>query len=137
MDIEQFSFARARLVFLYDSIVAHSVYESVCSFFSKFENDDAFSLKKKTSLKRLLLLLLLLLLSRDEKRKKEREKDRERKRMAKSFSLEAFKFSVYLSIPIAIPRSSPRTRPISKTSFDGECTSCIPPARRIRPPTPR
>ena len=54
-----------------------------------------FSLKKKRHLKRLLLLLLLL--SRDE-----RERKRNRKRMAKSFSLEAFKFSVYLSIPIAM-----------------------------------
>ena len=45
-----------------------------------------------------------MLLSRDEKRerKKERKTERERKRMAKSFSLEAFKFSVYLSIPIAM-----------------------------------
>ena len=44
---------------------------------------------------------------REKERKKERrrrsETDRtEQNRMAKSFSLEAFKFSVYLSIPIAM-----------------------------------
>ena len=35
-------------------------------------------------------------------KERKRERKRERNRMAKSFSLEAFKFSVYLSIPIAM-----------------------------------